>query len=243
MIITKITLHTEDETEQKLYHLAYEKLSEHRKAKISRRKFEKDRIQMIAASILKNYTVGRYVEGQSIQSSEKIVYQETCQDAYALVQCEEISFLRALEQFDVQYEYPIVYGENGKPSFAGAGENIHFNVSHSQDCVVCMVHNKPVGIDVEGERQNAFPVAKRFFTASEYDWVCQKDGMHRFLQIWTLKEAYAKVTGIGIAKGLAEVSFQEQNEQLYFTQPEQNEEFGIVQYHTGKQVISGIWQK
>ena len=95
------------------------------------------------------------------------------------------------------------YAGNGKPVYSGL--DIHFNLSHAGTCVVCAVSDRAVGIDIERPRKNAIKVAERFFTQEECDWI--GDDSLRFARIWTLKEAYAKLTGDGIAGTVSKVEF------------------------------------
>ena len=70
---------------------------------------------------------------------------------------------------------------------------------------MCAVSDRAVGIDIERPRKNAIKVAERFFTQAECDWI--GDDSLRFARIWTLKEAYAKLTGDGIAGTVSKVEF------------------------------------
>lgn len=109
----------------------------------------------------------------------------------------------------------IIFGleKNGKPYAENA--DVHFNISHSGNLVVCAVNDKPVGIDVEQIRNIELKVAKRVYTADELFYLF---GFHpeeedfsilpdekmllRFFELWTAKEAYLKYTGEGIASEL-----------------------------------------
>lgn len=110
-------------------------------------------------------------------------------------------------------------GENGKPYAENA--DVHFNISHSGNIVVCAVNDKPVGIDVEQIRNIELKVAKRVYThdelfylfgfhpADEDFYMVPDEKMRlRFFELWTAKEAYLKYTGEGI---LAELKTLEVN--------------------------------
>lgn len=71
--------------------------------------------------------------------------------------------------------------------------------------IVCAVSDKAVGVDIERQRKNVIRVAKRFFTQAECDWI-GNDSL-KFSRIWTLKEAYAKLTGEGIAGTVSKAEF------------------------------------
>ncbi|MGN7043659.1 4'-phosphopantetheinyl transferase family protein, partial [Bacillus safensis] len=56
---------------------------------------------------------------------------------------------------------------NGKPVVRQL-PSFHFNLSHSGDWVVCAVDDAPVGIDIEEIKPIDLAIAKRFFSADEY---------------------------------------------------------------------------
>ena len=105
----------------------------------------------------------------------------------------------------------VLKGENGKP-YVKDKEEFAFNISHSGDYAVIAYSNEPgikaVGIDVERIRQrdDDMKLANRFFTKSEIDYI--SDGLEcsdidmRFYKIWTMKEAFMKLTGKGLGQRL-----------------------------------------
>jgi len=81
-----------------------------------------------------------------------------------------------------------------------------FSLSHTQGFVACAAaRGMEVGIDVESiERsREAHDVARRFFAPKEIAMLdrCTNDREHavRFLELWTLKEAYVKAIGQGLS--------------------------------------------
>lgn len=92
---------------------------------------------------------------------------------------------------------------HGKPSLAGLARP-SFNLSHSQDAVVCALANGPVGIDVEHVRPlpDALEVAERFFSPEELAALREvsPERLDRcFFTCWTRKEAFVKGTGQGLS--------------------------------------------
>ena len=88
-------------------------------------------------------------------------------------------------------------GEDGKPE----AEGIFFNLSHSDNIVICAIAEKEVGCDVEKIVKAPEGVAERFFHPSEAEYVkaCMgEERDHRFFRIWTMKESYIKMTGEGM---------------------------------------------
>ncbi len=59
----------------------------------------------------------------------------------------------------------LLFGSNdyGKPVLAAPSE-IHFNISHSENWVVCAVNDNPVGIDVETIKPIDLKIAERFYS-------------------------------------------------------------------------------
>jgi len=102
-------------------------------------------------------------------------------------------------------------GEHGKPYIVGPvhAPELSFNLSHSGEIVACAVATGVrVGLDVENlERERSFEeVAGRFFAPGEAAAVRARTGAEqreRFYEHWTLKEAYIKARGLGIALPLS----------------------------------------
>lgn len=85
---------------------------------------------------------------------------------------------------------------------SGSVEQLDFNLSHSGKYVVLAVGDKPVGVDVERLRNNRQNIAKRCFHKKEYEDIMalksQESRDRRFLEYWTMKEAYVKRSGDGL---------------------------------------------
>lgn len=111
-------------------------------------------------------------------------------------------------------------GENGKPYLKEYPE-YQYNISHSGDMVMMAYSRQELGVDIEELRVKDTKVAKRCFGPDEYLYVLNgsndRDGSasagygedkkaersRRFFEIWTLKEAYLKLTGKGISVPLS----------------------------------------
>ena len=83
-------------------------------------------------------------------------------------------------------EYGKPYAENAPGSF--------FNISHSGNCVACIVADEPCGIDVEEIGEVDDDVAEQCFTTGEKLSLAGGPA-ERFHEIWTVKEAYSKRDG------------------------------------------------
>jgi 4'-phosphopantetheinyl transferase len=101
----------------------------------------------------------------------------------------------------------------GKPSPA-PDCGLRFNLSNSLGLAACVVADAPVevGVDVEAHTR-AREIAKltrRVFSAAEraqLDALAETERPDRYLMLWTLKEAYIKARGMGMALPLGEISF------------------------------------
>ncbi|UYO35984.1 4'-phosphopantetheinyl transferase superfamily protein [Bacillus zhangzhouensis] len=94
---------------------------------------------------------------------------------------------------------------NGKPVVRQL-PSFHFNLSHSGDWVVCAVDDAPVGIDIEEIKPIDLAIAKRFFSADEYQDLLSQPLERQeayFFLLWSMKEAFIKLTGKGLSYGLS----------------------------------------
>ncbi len=107
----------------------------------------------------------------------------------------EISKALKIPRSSVEFSY----NEYGKPFLKGGGYN--FSVSHSGDLVAfCGGAASDVGADIQLAERADHRLAERFFTEVEYAAICAAPSPDReFFRIWTLKEAYVKMLGTGMA--------------------------------------------
>lgn len=106
----------------------------------------------------------------------------------------------------------IAVDENGKP-YCEAPPMIHFNISHSGNWVVCVISSQPVGIDIEIIQEADLTIARKFFTAHEYNQISSSKETENesFYKFWTLKESYIKYKGKGLAIPLDSFEFTVEN--------------------------------
>lgn len=100
----------------------------------------------------------------------------------------------------------------GKPS-AYPESLLQFNLSNSPGLVVCLIgKGAVVGVDLE-PRERAASIAEvgpRMFSTQELEQLeslREDERPERCLQLWTLKEAYIKARGMGLALPLNKFSF------------------------------------
>ncbi len=104
---------------------------------------------------------------------------------------------------------------HGKPMLADAhaGCGLSFNLSHTHGLVACAVcRGADVGIDAESLTPRVHPLelADRFFSSAEVAGLracADEDRQQRFIELWTLKEAYVKAIGEGLSHPLHTFGF------------------------------------
>ncbi|MBQ9166639.1 MAG: 4'-phosphopantetheinyl transferase superfamily protein [Oscillospiraceae bacterium] len=113
----------------------------------------------------------------------------------------ELLFQRAVSRHLRGHPLPALReaDENGKPRLTGAPD-FHFNLSHSGYWAVCAVSDAPVGVDIQEVRSVNPNLSRKFSAAEQQELMTLPDHKRadRFFQLWVLKEAYAKCTGLGL---------------------------------------------
>jgi 4'-phosphopantetheinyl transferase len=128
------------------------------------------------------------------------------------------AFLRiALSQYApvAPEAWQFVISGHGKPAVARPEpfQGLHFNLSHTRGLAAVAVALQEVGVDAESieRRDPGIELARRYFAAEEVAHLAQLEGEQRksaFFDFWTLKEAYIKARGLGLALPLDQFSFQ-----------------------------------
>lgn len=94
------------------------------------------------------------------------------------------------------------YNDKGKP-FLSSHSHIHFNLSHSEDMVMCVISDKEVGCDIQKIRTVAENISDRYFHPDEAEFLnkisISKEKQRAFFRLWTLKESYIKALGLGFS--------------------------------------------
>lgn len=97
------------------------------------------------------------------------------------------------------------YGAHGKPVLVGRPE-IHFNLSHCREAVVCALSDRPVGIDVEAVSHYKESVARYTMNERELREILEAERPDvAFTRLWTMKEAFLKLSGEGLRDDLKSV--------------------------------------
>lgn len=103
---------------------------------------------------------------------------------------------------------PIHKTSMGKPYLINHPD-IHFNISHSEHVVACVVADEPVGLDVQFcNVKNIQKLAKKVLSIEEMEqWKKSECSEEVFLEFWTKKESYLKFTGEGIRSDLRTTTY------------------------------------
>src|SRR5262245_14325273 len=128
--------------------------------------------------------------------------------------------------------------EYGKPAISRptSAAHISFNISHTRGLIAgVFALNSTVGIDAENHQQqvDALSIAHLYLSATEYSVLCEvaaSDRHRRFLEFWTLKEAYAKAQGMGMSMDLSQFTFEIHNETAR------------ISFHSQDAAHSGFWK-
>lgn len=119
------------------------------------------------------------------------------------------AYILLCEGLEAKYginEKPLLgYAAKGKPFLIGYPD-IHFNMSHCNEAVLCAIDDRPVGVDVECVKEYNEDLARYVMNAQEME---QINGSARpdieFTRLWTMKEAVLKCSGAGIANNMKDV--------------------------------------
>ena len=131
------------------------------------------------------------------------------------------------EAYGIMEQPTFVYNEHGKPYIkikneklkiknvealslpptGGAGEGLHFSLSHCKEGVCCAISDRPVGIDIESATRH-IPESLIDYTMdpSEQSLIRgSADPGRTFLRLWTQKEAVFKRMGTGLRDDIRDI--------------------------------------
>lgn len=105
-------------------------------------------------------------------------------------------------------EQAFAWNTTKKPYFMCEDQNIHFNLSHTRNAIVCAYSNQPIGVDIERVKLPFHKEILRYYSAEE-QLQCQQGAEREqaisFYTIWTRKEACVKCDGTGLTVELADI--------------------------------------
>ena len=129
-----------------------------------------------------------------------------------------------LGQYMGQAPESLVFARNayGKPRIASFEQSLplSFNLSHTNGfSVLAVSRDNELGVDAEylTRKVDILKLANRFFSKQEYQALALMDVKEfdeSFFKLWTLKEAYIKACGMGLAIPLKDFSFSFNNNEI-----------------------------
>ena len=109
------------------------------------------------------------------------------------------------KQYDIEEKPIFVYGTNGKPTLA-KHSHIHFNLSHCNEAVICVIDTQPIGVDIESIRAIDNELLEYTMNSQEREQIKHStDPEIEFTRLWTMKEAFLKWSGKGISNNLQNI--------------------------------------
>lgn len=121
-------------------------------------------------------------------------------------------FLYEFDLFEKNAHY--IENEYGKEHIIEL-EDIHFNISHSNEYALLAVSLNEIGCDIEKVKDIDVSIANKYFTKEENDFINNfvKENVEvknafseSFFRIWTLKESFIKCLGKGLSIDLTSFS-------------------------------------
>ncbi|MFW5825664.1 MAG: 4'-phosphopantetheinyl transferase family protein [Marinobacter sp.] len=131
---------------------------------------------------------------------------------------------------------------HGRPVASAEPAGWHLSLSHSHGMSACAVSSHAgIGVDIEPVYRdtNWRRIVRRWFTPGEQDWLLAQASQDAFLQVWTLKEAWLKATGRGIANNLQSLEVSA-NLELTGDRPGENWHAALTQAEG--YMIAVVWQ-
>ena len=105
---------------------------------------------------------------------------------------------RGAAEIYAKTEFDITYNKNSKP----LTDFCFFNISHSENRVVCVFADGPVGIDIQKIIQVRKREKYKFFTDFENAYINADENLisQRYTEVFAKKEAALKMLGLSIAE-------------------------------------------
>lgn len=109
------------------------------------------------------------------------------------------------QEYGIQIPPAFCRTSTGKPYFPEKNMPF-FNLSHSGDLVVCAIHEKEIGLDIQKLVTPRPSLVRRVCTEEELTFVeNSEDPAMEFCRIWSQKESAVKLTGEGITSNFRDI--------------------------------------
>jgi 4'-phosphopantetheinyl transferase len=90
-------------------------------------------------------------------------------------------------------DFDLFYDASGKPNLVD--EN-HISISHSHEFATLIISNKPVGIDLEIQKEKILKIAPKFMDSCHLENLSHEDQIKKATVVWGIKEAIFKIKNI-----------------------------------------------
>lgn len=101
-------------------------------------------------------------------------------------------------EYGISEKLRFCYSAKGKPYLSDYPQ-IHFNLSHCKNGVICAIHTSDVGVDIETVAAYDGQLAEYVCNEQELKLINKSDNKAlAFTKIWTKKESLMKKTGAGL---------------------------------------------
>lgn len=192
---------------EELMEQALSRLDAERQKKVAVLKDGKKKLQSMGAGLLLQLAVQ-----EMVRSSDKQTVRE---EGYGNAgRIRRLNFAQLLGSLEEPYALEYTYGPKGKPYLKNYP--YYVSLSHSEHCVFCVIAEEEVGADIqymgsdapgtENDGHKYGKLVQRFFSEEEKrEWQLLESAdarRHFFYRLWCRKEAYGKLTGVGMAEGL-----------------------------------------
>lgn len=105
-------------------------------------------------------------------------------------------------EYGISEKLRFCYSAKGKPHLTDYPQ-IHFNLSHCKNGVICAIHTSDVGVDIEIVAAYDGQLAEYVCNEQELKLINKSDNKAlAFTKIWTKKESLMKKTGAGLRDDL-----------------------------------------
>jgi len=158
--------------------------------------------------------LARYKElltDSEIEKQQRYIFEKDRHDALITRAFVRDLLAKYIDKLPTEFEFS--KGDKGKPEIVNANIPLRFNISHTNNLIICAVTlNHDIGCDVEytERKSDVLAIADRFFSQQEVEELFslpKAEQRQRFFDYWTLKESYIKAWGQGLAIPLSDFSF------------------------------------
>lgn len=111
------------------------------------------------------------------------------------------------KEYGINENVVLSEGSCGKPYLSNY-PFVHFNLSHCENGVVCMISDSAVGIDITSVKKENMSCIYSSMTINEIKEILHAENLEvQFTKFWSLKESYCKCIGMGIDSYIREIDF------------------------------------